>query len=114
MGLRAGLWLVLLAAFFYLWGLGAVGFQDPDEGMCAEIARAMRASRDSVVPTFLVFLVSFLTLWALVRRDGGLCAGPGPCGVLAARRALCRNSMDFRRGVPYIRLVEPLCVSRHS
>jgi len=83
MGLRAGLWLVLLAAFFYLWGLGAVGFQDPDEGMCAEIARAMLASRDSVVPTFLVFLVSFLTLWALVRRDGGLCAGPGPCGVLA-------------------------------
>ena len=49
---RAALALLLLAAPFYLWGLGTVGFQDPDEGMYAEIAREMLASRDWVVPTF--------------------------------------------------------------
>ena len=48
----AALALLLLTASFYLWGLGAVGFQDPDEGMYAEIAREMLASRDWVVPTF--------------------------------------------------------------
>ncbi len=44
--------LLLAAASFYLWGLGTVGFQDPDEGMYAEIAREMLANRDWVVPTF--------------------------------------------------------------
>jgi 4-amino-4-deoxy-L-arabinose transferase-like glycosyltransferase len=51
--MRAGLLAVLLsAAAFYLWGLGSVGFQDPDEGMYAEIAREMLVSGDWVVPTF--------------------------------------------------------------
>ena len=52
-GMRAALALLLAAAAsFYLWGLGTVGFQDPDEGMYAEITREMLASRDWVVPTF--------------------------------------------------------------
>ena len=44
--------LLLCATLFYLWGLGTVGFQDPDEGMYAEIAREMLANRDWIVPTF--------------------------------------------------------------
>ncbi|MFB3818507.1 MAG: ArnT family glycosyltransferase [Candidatus Methylomirabilales bacterium] len=46
--------LLLLAAVavLYLWGLGDRGFQDPDEGMYAEIAREMATSGDWVVPRF--------------------------------------------------------------
>lgn len=43
---------VLAVAFVYVWGLGAVGFRDPDEGMYAEIAREMLASGDWIVPRF--------------------------------------------------------------
>jgi hypothetical protein len=42
----------LAIACLYLWGLGAVGFQDPDEGMYAEIAREMLAGKDWWVPRF--------------------------------------------------------------
>jgi 4-amino-4-deoxy-L-arabinose transferase-like glycosyltransferase len=44
--------LLLAAAPVYLVGLGTPGFQDPDEGMYAEIAREMLANGTWIVPTF--------------------------------------------------------------
>jgi len=39
-------------AMLYFWGLGSIGFLDPDEGMYAEIAREMLASGDWLIPRF--------------------------------------------------------------
>lgn len=51
--LPVGRMVVLAAvALLYLWALGDRAFQDPDEGMYAEIAREMATSGDWVVPRF--------------------------------------------------------------